>query len=123
MLRYIIFLTLSIINLISYADETKRQNIIQDIVNKELGSTTYLQTIDSNFKDSVNVQPYDSVCIRQAIRAWDGFMEFADNFAEFKVNYSRIPITIARRYCLMTNWRNTNYTQHECAMASMNIDD
>ena len=86
MQRKIIIFVLSIIGLVVYADETKRQNIIHDIVTKELGSNTYIQTIESNFKDSVNVQPYDSVCIRQAIRAWDGFMDFAGNFVEFKVN-------------------------------------
>ena len=85
MLKSIIFFLLSIVALFSYADETKRWNIIKDIVNKELGSNTYVQTIESNFQDSINVQPYDSVCIQQAIRAWDGFIDFASNFAEFKV--------------------------------------
>ena len=82
MLKSIIFFLLSIVALFSYADETKRWNIIKDIVNKELGSNTYVQTIESNFQDSINVQPYDSVCIQQAIRAWDGFIDFASNFAE-----------------------------------------
>ncbi len=86
MRRILMLLALSAVCLISYADEAKRRDIIQIIVNKELGSNAYVNTVESNFKDSVNVQPYDSVCIRQAIRAWNGFMDFAGDFAEFKVN-------------------------------------
>ena len=67
------------------ADEAKRSDIIEKIKLKELRSDRSLQTLASSFKDSIQDNPYDSVCTRQSLRALDGLDKFIDEFADFVV--------------------------------------
>lgn len=72
-----------LITLSCYADDAKRKKAINNIIKYELGANLNVETITSSFKDSVNVHPFDSVCIRHAIYAWDGMYDFIDKFAHF----------------------------------------
>ena len=67
------------------ADEAKRTDIIERIKLKELGDEPTLKTISSVFIDSLHGNPYDSICMRQSLRAWDGMNKFIDELANFIV--------------------------------------
>ena len=83
MKRFFLLICLLIPCILVSADEAKRSDIIEKIKLKELGSHKKTQTLASAFKDSIQDNPYDSVCTRQSLRALDGLDKFIDQFADF----------------------------------------
>ena len=68
----------------SYADETKRRNIINLVIEHELGTNAIYEIKESIFKDTIRLKANDSINIPKALVAFNSLQhDFVDNCAEF----------------------------------------
>lgn len=68
----------------NYADELKRRNIINRVIEQELGSNAIFEIKESIFKDTIRLKANDSINIPKALVAFNSLQhDFIDNCAEF----------------------------------------
>lgn len=68
----------------NFADDSKRQRIVKNVIERELGSNTSYDVKSSFFKDTIRYQPFDSINVPQALRAFNALQtDFCENCGEF----------------------------------------
>ena len=68
----------------NFADESKRQRAVKSVIERELGSNISYDIKSSFFKDTIRYQPFDSINIPQALRAYNALQnDFCENCVEF----------------------------------------
>lgn len=68
----------------NFADDLKRRNIVQKVIEHELGFNAIFSIKESIFKDTIRLKANDSINIPKALSAFNSLQhDFVDNCAEF----------------------------------------